>query len=185
MTKTIKLIGTGFVGVACFIYVTFTIIHMTKINSKVDEWEESYRAIEKDIDTFVRVSDPKTTQFYINELEKIVDNIHMLGKIINEGDGIGSYLDNLKEQIDASIMVFEDQYNHMYNAHERLSYDVDELYDGQEGINGRLESLSFAIESVNDGINERLNVIVKDINDIKNKLKTMNKDKLFHNHVGE
>ena len=85
MNKTMKLIGTGFIGVVCFIYVTFSIIHMTRVNSKMDEWNESYKAIEEDVSAFIKVSDPKTIRLYVKELNKILDEIHFLGKMINSG----------------------------------------------------------------------------------------------------
>ena len=78
MNKTMKLIGTGSIGVVCFIYITFSIIHMARVNSKMDEWNESYKTIEEDVSAFVKVSDPKTIRLYVKELNKILDEIHLL-----------------------------------------------------------------------------------------------------------
>ena len=85
MNKTIKLVGTGFIGVVCSIYITFSIIHMTRVNSKMDEWNESYKAIEEDVSAFIKVSDPKTIRLYVKELNKILDDIHFLGKMLRSG----------------------------------------------------------------------------------------------------
>jgi hypothetical protein len=73
------------------------------------------------------LADPKTTQFYITELEKIVDNMHRLGKIIDKGEDIETYLKNLEEQINAIALVSEDHVNHMYNTYKELANDVDEM----------------------------------------------------------
>ena len=128
------------------------------------------------------LADPKTTQFYITELEKIVDNMHRLGKIIDKGEDIETYLKNLEEQINAIALVSEDHVNHMYNTYKELANDVDDLYDEQEGINNRLESHSFAIDAVNDDLHSKLDdmkATVQDIEIVLSQIENIHKSELW------
>ena len=50
------------IGFACVLvtaYLAYSIIHMSNINNKIDEWEKSYQTINKDVSAFTKVSDPK------------------------------------------------------------------------------------------------------------------------------
>ena len=53
--------------------------------------------------------------------------MHRLGKIVDKGEDIETYLKNLEEQINAIALVSEDHVNHMYNTYKELANDVDEM----------------------------------------------------------
>ena len=108
MHKTLKLVGITFVGIVCFIFVTFSIIHMARVNSKMDEWNESHKSIKKDVSAFVKVSDPKTIRLYVKQLNDILDNMTRLYRLIDSGEeldiAIGQYE---REYIKLQTKVFE------------------------------------------------------------------------------
>jgi hypothetical protein len=103
-------------------------IERTKEYQERQEFLDSrYEKLNSRLEVYEELVSPKTTQFYVDELKKIVDNIHRLGKIVDKGEDIETYLNNLEEQIDAAIMVSEDHYNHMYEYTKDLSGVVDEM----------------------------------------------------------
>ena len=66
----------------------------------------------------------------------------------------------------------------MYNNYEALANDVDDLYTNQEGINGRLESHSFAIEGIYNDLHGQINEAKEVIEDIKNTLSQIENSKI-------
>ena len=189
MNKTTRLIGTGFIGVVCFIYVTFSIIHMAKINEKVEEWEESYRAIEEDVAAFVEVSDPKSIRLYTTELRKILDEIHFLGRIVESGQLADETLMNILDEQEHLKVQLEVLTDTLYNHTEHASHQFRGLWSNIESQQLELGEIPYIVEDakksrkeMNENLIKELTVIQTDIDDIKNKLKTMNKEKLFHRH---
>jgi len=192
MNKTMKLIGTGFIGMVCFIYVTFSMIHMTKINNKVEEWEESYRAIEEDVSTFTDVSDPKTIRLYVTELRKILDEIHFLGKMVESGQLADEAVMNILDGQDYLKVQLEVLTDTLYNHTEHAFYQFRGLWSNIESQQFELAEIPHIAEDakksrkeMNENLIKELTVIQTDIDDIKNKLKTMNKERLFHTHMGK
>ena len=107
MNKFTATMITGIICACITIFFTYSMIHMSKVNSKIDEWEESYDVIHKDVSTFTKVSDPKTIRLYVKELNKILDEIHFLGKLIENGqladDGLTAIL-NEQSQMNKKIL---------------------------------------------------------------------------------
>jgi len=177
MNKTIKLIGTGFIGVVCFIYVTFSIIHMARVNSKMDEWNESYKAIEEDVSAFIKVSDPKTIRLYVKELNKILDDIHFLGKMLKGGQlADESLMSILDEQvlINKRLKYVTTHMDLVFKRHrawietnefsvDLIGVDIDTLGMGLDSIQVADSLLSKQIEDIQTDIDK----IEKMINDIK------------------
>ena len=103
-------------------------IERTKEYQERQEFLDSrYEKLNSRLEVYEELVSPKTTQFYVDELKKIVDNMHRLGKIVDKGEDIETYLKNLEEQINAIALVSEDHVNHMYNTYKELANDVDEM----------------------------------------------------------
>ena len=66
-------ITTGIICTMVTMFITYSVIHMSKVNSKIDEWEESYDAIHKDVSTFTKVSDPKTIRLIFKAIFNTFD----------------------------------------------------------------------------------------------------------------
>ena len=169
-----KSVGTGFIGVVCFIYVTFSMIHMSRVNSKMDEWNESYRAIEEDVSAFTKLSDPKTIRLYVKELNKILDNIHFLSKIVESGQTSAVSLDGYFSEYQTKL----DEVNDMiFGMHEELTASIEQL----QGRNKRLyvatnknleliESLQTRLSKKQKAMDTRFTTIVEDIDSLIAKL---------------
>lgn len=184
MSKFAKTMTTGMICACITMFFTYSMIHMSKVNSKIDEWEESYDAIHKDVSTFVKVSDPKTIRLYVNELNKILDEIHFLGKLIENGqladDGLTAIL-NEQSQMNKKIldMVTKKEFKALSKKEMRargsMVGDISDLHD----LN---EDLTEAVENSNKKIFRQISTIESDISEIKKLLKTMNKKKFMHTH---
>ena len=100
--------------VACglFCFTSGLYLGVQKANDRVAELGEKYKETDNKVAVFTDLNDPKTVQFYVSELNKIVDNMHRLGKIIDKGEEVdleelpkGTYLrkdpklPNLKIQV--------------------------------------------------------------------------------------
>ena len=103
-------------------------IERTKEYQERQEFLDSrYEKLNSRLEVYEELVSPKNTQFYVDELKKIVDNMHRLGKIVDKGEDIETYLKSLEEQINAIALVSEDHVNHMYNTYKELANDVDEM----------------------------------------------------------
>jgi hypothetical protein len=160
---------------------------MSKVNSKIDEWEESYDAIHKDVSTFTKVSDPKTIRLYVKELNKILDEIHFLGRLIENGqladEGLTAILN---EQIAMNKKILKMVTLKAYNKTTGLlREDLETLYEGDEYVRERLYNLNKDTKTYigsNKKMYKQLDGIQDEINDIKSLLKEMNKKKFIHTH---
>ena len=56
-----------------------------KFNNMMDELYADYVLIKNDVDAFVEVSNPETIRHYVKELNKILDDITFLGKMVESG----------------------------------------------------------------------------------------------------
>ena len=182
----IKNIISGLLGVIVVSYLAYSIIQMSKINSKIDEWEESYRIINEDVSAFTKVSDPKTIRLYVKELNKIIDEIHFLSRMVESGqladEGLTAIL-NEQAKMNKKILEMV-----TIKAHDKTRDDIQDVRDATVG---HIDDLYMEIEDIDDKLDRQYKAMIKkidmietDIDDIKSTLKTMNKKKFFHTHKG-
>jgi len=108
MSKIINAIIIGLLGGGCF---TVGIYYATlEFENQVQVWDSNYQIITDKVYAFEEVSDPETIRHYIKELNKILDDIKYLGKMVESGqladealtEFFNSYqnkLDNLNERV--------------------------------------------------------------------------------------
>ena len=108
MSKVINAIIIGLLGGGCF---TVGIYYATlEFENQVNVWDSNYQIITDKVYAFEKVSDPETIRHYVKELNKILDDITFLGKIVESGqladealtEFFNSYqnkLDNLNERV--------------------------------------------------------------------------------------
>lgn len=183
MNKTCTMI-TGIICALVTMFITYSVMHMSKVNSKIDEWEETYDVIYKDVSTFTEVSDPKTIQLYVKELNKILDEIHFLGRMIESGQLADEGLTKiLNEQVKMNKKILKMVTLKAYNKTTGLlREDLETLYEGDEYVRERLYSLNKDSKNSNKKIDKQLDDIQDEVNEIKKLLKTMNKKKFMHTH---
>ena len=83
MSKIINAILIGLLGGGCFsagvYYATL------EFENELNVWDSNYQIITDKVYAFEKVSDPKTIRLYVKELNKILDDITFLGKIVESG----------------------------------------------------------------------------------------------------
>jgi hypothetical protein len=157
---------------------------MSKVNSKIDEWEESYNVIHKDVSAFTKVSDPKTIRLYVKELNKILDEIHFLSRMVESGqladEGLAAIL-NEQAKMNKKILEMV-----TIKAHNKTRDDIQDVRDATVG---HIDDVYMEMEDIDDKLDrqykamlKKINTIEDDIDDIKKLLKTMNKKKFIHTH---
>ena len=130
---------------------------------------------------FTDLSDPKTIQSYVSQLRKILDDITFLGKLIESGQVADEALAEMKRGIDTKLnrMVTIDEFASSVNLTQsrmaQIGGDLDDLYMMTEDIDDKADKS-------NKKINKQLNTIQKELDDVKDLLKTFNKKKFFHTH---
>ena len=106
MSKIINAIIVGLFGVVCFsagIYYS-----IMEFEEQVNVWDSNYQIITDKVLSFEKVSDPKTIRLYVNELNKLLDDMNRLGTLIDGGNELDIILVNYeKEYIKLHTKVFE------------------------------------------------------------------------------
>ncbi len=51
-------------------------------DEKIDKWDRNFSVIQKEVSAFIDVSNPKTIRLYTTELRKILDDVTLLNKIV-------------------------------------------------------------------------------------------------------
>jgi len=157
---------------------------MSNINNKIDEWEKSYQIINKDVSAFTKVSDPKTIRLYVKELNKILDEIHFLGKLIENGqladEGLTAILNEqalMSKKVLEMVTAKDFDKSVSIATYQRKSAinDIDDLYNITEDVDDKLDEQYKAML-------KKIVTIENDIDDIKGMLTAMNKKKFFHTH---
>ena len=176
-----KSVGIASIGVVCFIYVTFSMIHMSRVNSKMDEWNESYRAIEEDVSAFTKLSDPKTIRLYVKELNKILDNITKLIRVVESGEEIHAFFGKMESDIEA----VKDMVNNIYPIVEEFETEKEsaEAYVVQNNFRMRAvqENIDELIEDAEDHdlkLIKKFDIIENDLRDIKDLLDDIENSKI-------
>ena len=106
MSKIINAIIVGLFGVVCFSAgINYSIM---EFEEQVNVWDSNYQIITDKVYSFEKVSDPKTIRLYVNELNKLLDDMNRLGTLIDGGNELDIILVNYeKEYIKLHTKVFE------------------------------------------------------------------------------
>jgi len=121
------------------------IVGTNKAEDRLVEYDKKYEKIEKDVSTFVDVSNPKTIRLYTKELRDILDNMSRLSKIIDKGEEIdialGKIMDGieqLEDQWDVTLSndlrmkeTIEVVNNHIKDVDIRVRSDLESVLDGE------------------------------------------------------
>ena len=92
---------TGFIASVLFGAVTFYAgiqYSLNEMEKKVDVWDSNYQTITDKVYSFEKVSDPKTIRLYVNELNKLLDDMNRLGTLIDGGEELEIVLTNYEKE---------------------------------------------------------------------------------------
>ena len=176
MKQMIAIIACGL-----FCFTSGLYLGVQKANDRVAELGEQYKKTDDKVAVFADLNDPKTIQSYVTQLRKILDDITFLGKLIESGQIADEALAEMKRDIDAKLnrMVTIDEFassvNLTQNRMAAIGVDLDDLYDITEEMGDKSDKS-------NKKIDKQLNAIQKELDEVKELLKTFNKKKFFHTH---
>ena len=170
-----KTVFLTLLGVGCFVggmyYAT------EKFDEGLDRVMDEYEVISDKVDVFTKVSDPKTIRLYVRELNKILDDINFLHRLIESGqladealtdmldvqNNIVSKMDSLYSELSLSIFSVNE-----YNTAQDV---VDEHTKGLiSTLNGSIDKQKKYVEDFNNRLTQlqmKLNDINKDIQVVK------------------
>ena len=128
MSKIINAITIGLLGGGCFsagvYYATL------EFENELNVWDSNYQIITDKVYAFEEVSDPKTIRLYVKELNKILDDITFLGKMVESGQ--------LADE--ALTKFFETYQNKLDNLNERVVVLALETQGMLSEISGEVKS---------------------------------------------
>lgn len=178
MNKTLSMILIVWM-VLSIIENVLNLKRMKLYEQRQEELDSRDEELSKRLKVYEKLSDPKTVQFYVSELNKIVDNMHRLGKIIDEGG-----------EIDIDIARIEKQY-HILN--DKLLSTTEAMSDIENDVTKNLEQQNVIalkdkediktitdekIADLNISLQKHIDMMLNDIQDIKNTLTQLENSKI-------
>ena len=156
MSKIIETLSLVILGVGCFIggvyYATL------EFENQLDVWDSNYQIITDKVYAFEKVSDPKTIRLYVKELNKILDDVTFLGKIVESGQ-VSS------ESLDEFFSEYQDKIENVNGRIKRLYSEVTELeYKFKEQVTrltGETDDNLESIQEIEDRIQEQIDYVNK------------------------
>ena len=97
MSKNLGFIISVIFGIVCFSAGTY--YRWMNLENKYIKYTEKWEKINSDVEQFVEISNPKTIQFYVSELRKILDDMTRLGKIIEKGQEIDEAVNKINAEL--------------------------------------------------------------------------------------
>ena len=184
MSKIINAIIIGLLGGGCF---TAGIYYATlEFEEQVNIWDSNYQIITDKVYAFEKVSEPETIRHYVKELNKILDDITFLGKIVESGQVSSELLDSYFNEYEVKLENVKGRIKRLYSELTeldskfkqqvtRLTTETDDNLELIDAI--KEEDIKRLAES-----DEQFMKIVKDLDSIKvmiNDLKNSKIDKFW------
>ena len=178
MSKIINAIIIGLLGGGCFsagvYYATL------EFENELNVWDSNYQIITDKVYAFEEVSDPKTIRLYVKELNKILDDITFLGKMVESGqladealtgffETYQNKLDNLNERV--VVLALETQgmlseiseevrsdlrtnkvelENTLKSESDSVRKEIGKLYDKTDELYKELEQVSILLDKAKE-----------------------------------
>ena len=155
------------------------VVGTNKAEERLVEYDKKYEKIEKDVSTFVDVSNPKTIRMYTKELRDILDNMSRLSKIIDKGEEIDIALDKIMDGIEQ----LEDQWDITLSNDLRMKETIEVVNEHIKEVDSRFQSqlgsiLDKELETIDLRIAKQFDQIENDLRDIRNMLTQIENSKV-------
>ena len=146
-----------------------------KAEERLVEYDKKYEKIEKDVSTFVDVSNPKTIRMYTKELRDILDNMSRLSKIIDKGEEIDITLGKIMDGIDQ----LEDQWDVTLSNDIKMKETIEVVKNNISEDKTQLMSiLDEELDDIDTRITKQFDQIENDLRDIRNMLNQIENSKV-------
>ena len=155
------------------------VVGTNKAEERLVEYDKKYEKIEKDVSTFVDVSNPKTIRMYTKELRDILDNMSRLSKIIDKGEEIDIALGKIMDGIEQ----LEDQWDVTLSNDLKMKETIEVVNNHIKEVDSRFQSqlgsiLDKELETIDLKINKQFDQIENDLRDIRNMLTQIENSKV-------
>jgi len=155
------------------------IVGTNKAEERLVEYDKKYEKIEKDVSTFVDVSNPKTIRMYTKELRDILDNMSRLSKIIDKGEEIDIALGKIMDGIEQ----LEDQWDITLSNDLKMKETIEVVNEHIKEVDSRFQSqlgsiLDKELETIDLRIAKQFDQIENDLRDIRNMLTQIENSKV-------
>lgn len=151
------------------------VVGTNKAEERLVEYDKKYEKIEKDVSTFVDVSNPKTIRLYTKELRDILDNMSRLSKIIDKGEEIDITLGKIMDGIDQ----LEDQWDVTLSNDIKMKETIEVVKNHISDDRGQLMSiLDEELDDIDTRITKQFDQIENDLRDIRNMLNQIENSKV-------
>ena len=155
------------------------IVGTHKAEKRLVEYDKKYEKIEKDVSTFVDVSNPKTIRMYTKELRDILDNMSRLSKIIDKGEEIDIALGKIMDGIEQ----LEDQWDVTLSNDLKMKETIEVVNNHIKEVDSRFQSqlgsiLDKELETIDLKIAKQFDQIENDLRDIRNMLTQIENSKV-------
>ena len=155
------------------------VLGTNKAEERLVEYDKKYEKIEKDVSTFVDVSNPKTIRMYTKELRDILDNMSRLSKIIDKGEEIDIALGKIMDGIEQ----LEDQWDVTLSNDLKMKETIEVVNEHIKEVDSRFQSqlgsiLDKELETIDLKIAKQFDQIENDLRDIRNMLTQIENSKV-------
>jgi hypothetical protein len=143
------------------------------------ELDERDERLSKRLKVYETLSNPKTVQFYVTELNKIVDNMHRLGKIIDNGEEINVVLTRIEKTLKLLESQWDITLSNDLEMKETIKVVNNHIKEVDSRIRTDLESvLNKELEQIDLRIVKQFDQIENDLRDIRNLLTQIENSKI-------
>ena len=149
---------------------------IVEFENQVQIWDTNYQIITDKVWAFEKVSDPKTIRLYVKELNKILDDITFLSKMVKSGqladESLVVYASMVEDVDDRLIMLRKEMYDELESLKLSITVKTDDKVYGlkEDVVTGRKAVLS-KLNGINrqlEALEEMTSEISADVNTIKN-----------------
>lgn len=180
MNNVIKTILLTLIGTLCF--GTGIYYAVSKFEEQVSKWDSTYKSISEKVYAFEKVSDPKTIRLYVNELNKILDDIDFLHTLIESGqiadakldDYLASKQSNVDELKETLSSITTEVDSMLISSHDHMHIMVEEL---QDSVKTQLTNSTSEVTSKVDELNKQIISLLKSIDTVKKDINVVKKSR--------
>jgi predicted RNase H-like nuclease (RuvC/YqgF family) len=176
MSKIINAIIIGLLGGGCF---TVGIYYATlEFENQVQIWDSNYQIVTDKVGAFEKVSDPKTVRLYVKELNKILDDVTFLGKIVESGQVSSESLDEFFSEYQDKIENVNGRLKRLYSEVTELEYkfkeqvtrltgETDDNLELIDSLVGELDEQNKYVNQLNIKLGQSIQEVEDDVQTIK------------------
>jgi len=149
---------------------------IVEFENQVQIWDTNYQIITDKVWAFEKVSDPKTIRLYVKELNKILDDITFLSKMVKSGqladESLVVYASMVEDVDDRLIMLRKEMYDELESLKLSITVKTDDkvyglkedVVTGRKAVLSKLNGINRQLEALEDMTSE----ISADVDVIKN-----------------